>query len=263
MHWDGGQVSPHVFGIVANNGGPYTLEGTNTWIISIPQTKTAVIVDPGPSEEVHRERILGELRARGLRASAILLTHSHDDHSDLAPELQRLTGAPVIARDKRFCLGSGPLIGTEVFGTPEVNASIVLTPGHTNDSVSILVLPDAVLMTGDTFLGGTSTMIDHPDGDMESYLDSMERLISLTDDHNPALLLPGHGAPANDPSEALTSYLEHRKSRIEEVAVELANGRRDDEAIVDVIYPGISEILRPAAIQNVAAAREYLTRRPA
>lgn len=257
-NWSGGQVSPHVFGLVATNGGPYTLEGTNTWVVSFPHSQSAVIVDPGPHDALHCDRILEELKARSLRAAAIILTHSHDDHSDLAPVLQQRTGAPVIARDPRFCIGSNPLNGSEVFGGPEVNVRILLTPGHTSDSISILVLPDGVLLTGDTFLGGTSTMIDHPDGDMESYLNSLNLLIDVAGEHHSSWLLPGHGAPAGDPAQALRQYQEHRHSRIKEVAAEIASGRYDDDAIVDAIYPGITEVLRPAAVQNVAAARDYL-----
>lgn len=256
--WNGGQVSPHVFGLVAMNGGPYTLEGTNTWIVSFPHDQTAIVIDPGPNDPIHCDKIMNELQARGLLATAIILTHGHDDHSDLAPLLQQRTGAPVIARDQRFCIGSNPLNGSEVFGSPEVNARILLTPGHTSDSVSILVLPDGVLLTGDTVLGGTSTMIDHPDGDMRSYLDSLNLLIDVADEHVCSWLLPGHGAPVGQPAQALRRYHEHRYSRIQEVAAEIAKGLRDDDTIVDAIYPGITEVLRPAAVQNVAAARDYL-----
>lgn len=164
-----------------------------------------------------------------------------------------------MSRDQRFCIGSNPLNGGEVLGTPEVHARILLTPGHTSDSISILVLPDGVLLTGDTFLGGTSTMIDHPDGDMRSYLDSLSLLIEIADEHDSTWLLPGHGAPAGVPATALRQYQNHRHSRIQEVADAIAKGRNNDDAIVDTIYPGITEVLRPAAVQNVAAAREYLT----
>lgn len=256
--WNGGPVSPHVFGLVARNGGPYTLGGTNTWIISFPHSRSAIIVDPGPTDAVHCDRVVEELTAQGLHPTAIILTHGHDDHSDLAPALHQRTGAPVLARDQRFCIGSNPLNGSEVFGTREAHARVLLTPGHTSDSISLLVLPDGVVLTGDTFLGGTSTMIDYPDGDMESYLNSLNLLIDIADEHDCSWLLPGHGSPTGVPAQSLRQYQEHRYSRINEVAAEIAKGRYDNDTIVDAIYPGVPEVLRSAAVQNVAAARVYL-----
>src|SRR3954471_16844457 len=77
--------------LLAPNPGPMTLEGTNTWLLRAPGSSTTVIVDPGPRHEAHLAAIID---AAG-PVELILLTHGHLDHSEGAPRLAELTGAPV------------------------------------------------------------------------------------------------------------------------------------------------------------------------
>ena len=50
--------------ILANNPGPFTGPGTNTWLVD--DGGECVVIDPGPVDDLHRDRIV-EQAARGRR----------------------------------------------------------------------------------------------------------------------------------------------------------------------------------------------------
>src|SRR5271155_5068285 len=76
--------------IVAGNAGMMTGPGTNTYLLG---EREVAVVDPGPDDARHMEAILG---AAGANIRWVLATHTHRDHSPLAVELARRTGAQVI-----------------------------------------------------------------------------------------------------------------------------------------------------------------------
>ena len=98
--------------------------------------------------------------AAGQRISRIVLTHGHSDHSAGARRLAELTGAPVLAADPAHRLGAGgaPATATAIRGAG-CELRVVATPGHTPDSVCLLIEPDGALLTGDTVLGRGTTVI--------------------------------------------------------------------------------------------------------
>src|SRR5439155_24933968 len=89
---------------LAPNPSPMTLDGTNTWILRSPDETECVVVDPGPLDDGHLDRIV----AVG-PVALIVLTHSHLDHAEAAPRLHDRTGAPVVARDPAWCRDASPL----------------------------------------------------------------------------------------------------------------------------------------------------------
>src|SRR3954465_5939060 len=103
------QVTTRATRVLAPNPGPMTLEGTNTWVLREPGAEGTIVVDPGPVDAAHLERI----RALG-PVALIVLTHRHIDHVEAAPTLHEQTGAPVVARDPALCLGADPLDGDAV-----------------------------------------------------------------------------------------------------------------------------------------------------
>ena len=83
--------------LLADNPGLMTLEGTNTWVLRGPRSDELVIVDPGPGDDEHIDR----LAALG-RIALVLISHRHIDHTDGIDKLVELTGAPVRAADPQF-----------------------------------------------------------------------------------------------------------------------------------------------------------------
>jgi glyoxylase-like metal-dependent hydrolase (beta-lactamase superfamily II) len=239
--------------LLAPNPGPMTLDGTNSWVLREPGGGACVVVDPGPLENGHVDSLadLGPIEL-------IVVTHGHFDHCEAAPRLHELTGAPVVARDPSLCIDAEPLSGdtgrTAVAGLDWLT---VLTPGHTSDSVCLLLEADQALLTGDTVLGRGTAVVAHPDGRLRDYLDSLQRLRDLAA-HEVSVVLPGHGPVIDRPVDVLDYYLAHRQERLEQIRAALDAGDQDAAAIVRRVYADVDEVLWPAATLSVLAQLEYL-----
>lgn len=243
--------------VLAPNPGLMTLNGTNTWLIAEPAATSAVVVDPGPDDEAHLRRVAGLAGAAGQRIARILLTHGHPDHAEGAARLAALTGAPVLAADPALRLGDQGLAPGDVLTTAGCEIRVVATPGHTADSVCLLLPADEALLTGDTVLGRGTTVIAQ-DGNLGDYLASLDRLRALADQEQLRMLLPGHGPLLADPAGVLDFYIAHRQERLAEVRAALAAGDRTPEQIVGRVYADVDQSLWPAAQWSVRAQLGYL-----
>ncbi|HEY2505425.1 MAG TPA: MBL fold metallo-hydrolase [Streptosporangiaceae bacterium] len=243
--------------VLAPNPSLMTLDGTNSWLVAEPGGATVVVIDPGPEDEDHLQRILAVAAANGQRVSDIVLTHRHLDHSAGAPRLHELTGAPVRAVDPLHRLGSEGLTAGDVVDSSGTELRVIRTPGHTSDSVSLQIPADDVVLTGDTVLGrGTAVISD--DGSLRDYLESLRRLRALATETSLRALLPGHGPLLADPAAVLDFYLAHRAERLDEVRAALATGDRTPAGIVARVYVDVDPALWPFAQSSVRAQLEYL-----
>jgi glyoxylase-like metal-dependent hydrolase (beta-lactamase superfamily II) len=243
-------VTPLAGVVLARNPSPMTLEGTNSWVLRAPGETACVVVDPGPDDQEH----LAALATHG-PVAAILVTHRHADHTAGIAAFRALTGAPPTrAADPAFCHDADPLRDGETVAVAGLRLQVLATPGHTTDSVS-LVLPDAVL-TGDTILGRGTTVVAHPDGRLGPYLNSLHRLAAL----GPRTVLPGHGPDQPDLAALAEAYLAHRAERLEQVRAVLdeLGDVRTPRAIVERVYADIDPSLWPAAELSVRAQLDYL-----
>ena len=243
--------------LLAPNPSPMTLEGTNTWIIAEPGSPRVVVIDPGPDDEGHLRRVLAAAQAGERRIASILLTHGHSDHSAGAARLAELSGAPVQAADPAGRLGSEGFAGGDVITEAGCELRVVATPGHTADSVSLLLPADGALFTGDTVLGRGTTVIAQ-DGNLGDYLRTLGQLRELAAGAGLRLLLPGHGPVLGDPIATLDYYQSHRAERLDQVRSALAAGARTPAEIVAMIYTDVDRSLWPAAEMSVRAQLDYL-----
>ncbi|MGM1059665.1 MBL fold metallo-hydrolase [Saccharothrix sp. Mg75] len=239
------RVTPFASVVLAENPGMMTLEGTNTWVLRAPGAESCVVVDPGPLDEGHLNRVA----AHG-PVDAVLLTHGHPDHSEGVSAFARLVGAPVHAADPRFA--TAPLAGGEVVTGGGLEITALATPGHTDDSFSFLV-GDAVL-TGDTILGRGTTVLD---GRLADYLASLRTLADLP---GGTAVLPGHGPELPDVVAVARAYLAHREERLAQVraAVERLGGAPTARQVVELVYADVDRSLWPAAEWSVRAQLDYL-----
>lgn len=250
------RVTPTASRLLAPNPSPMTLEGTNTWILRDPDEPACVVVDPGPLDDGHLDRIV----AAG-PVALIVLTHSHLDHAEAAPRLAELTGAPVVARDPAWCRDAPVLSPGRYEAVAGVDWLTILTPGHSSDSVSLVLPRDRALLTGDTILGRGTTVVAHPDGRLADYLDSLRRLRDLAETEVHALL-PGHGPVVENPLAVLDFYVTHRQERLDQVRAAVAAGDTTAAAVVRRVYADVDRALWPAAEQSVRAQLDYLAARP-
>src|SRR6201996_7412625 len=247
--------------VLAPNPSPMTLDGTNTWLIAAPDSTVALVVDPGPDDEGHLRRVVGQAGQSGRRIAQILLTHGHEDHSAGARRLADLTRAPVRAADPAHRLGGEGLVDGDVVLAGGCELRVIATPGHSVDSLSLLLPEDGALLTGDSVLGRGTTVIAGGDGSLGDYLRSLDTMKALADRGLLQLMLPGHGPVLPDPVTVLDYYIAHRAERLDQVRAALAAGDRTPGQIVTRVYTDIGPDVRPAAELSVQAQLDYLASR--
>jgi glyoxylase-like metal-dependent hydrolase (beta-lactamase superfamily II) len=231
-----------VVGLRAGNPGPFTLSGTNTWIVG---SDPAWLVDPGPDLGEHVALVLAEVGARG-GLGGVALTHDHSDHSGaVAAVRDRFPHVPLAAArgDVDRLLRDG-----STFGPLEV----VSTPGHAPDHLAFIV-GDAAL-TGDAVLGEGSVFIAPDPGALTRYLDALRELRR----RDLTVLLPGHGPLVSDPAAKLDEYVAHRLQRERRLVEGLDEGARTIDEMLDAAWGDVPDLLRPAATVTLAAHLDKL-----
>lgn len=254
----------------ADNPGPMTLDGTRSYVLRAPGSPGCVVVDPGPDLEPH----LAALADAG-PVALVLVTHRHADHTGGLTRFRELTGAPSRGVLPEFCAGPGagpgPLADGEVLEVAGLRIEVLATPGHTADSVCLVVSDGstAVVLTGDTVLGRGTTVLAEPDGSLRDYLASLDRLGAL-DLPDPVPGLPGHGPVLPDLRAAVRAYRAHRTERLDQVRAALtalgttlpdADGPLPDpllDAVTGAVYSDVDPSVLPAARSSVRAQLEYL-----
>lgn len=241
--------------ILAPNPGPMSLDGTNSYLVRVPGSPGAVVVDPGPLDEAHLQAL-----ADAGPVDLILITHRHGDHTAGSARLHQLTGAPVRAADPVHCHGTGTaLLDGEVLSAAGVEVRVVATPGHTSDSVCFHLPADGPygsILSGDTILGRGTTMLDYPDGILADYLTSLDRLEAL----GPGTVLPAHGPVLPSLVDIARAYRSHRLERLAQIRAALDGLGRDAAVgdVTDAVYADVDPSVRRAAETSVAAQLDYL-----
>jgi glyoxylase-like metal-dependent hydrolase (beta-lactamase superfamily II) len=231
-----------VVGVRANNPGPLTLSGTNSWIVG---AHPAWLIDPGPALPAHLQALIGEIDRRG-GLGGIALTHDHADHSEaVAPLRERFPKAPVAAArgDVEMRLSDRGR-----FGPLEALA----LPGHAPDH--LVYLSGTVGFSGDAVLGQGSVFVAPDPGALAGYLEGLARLR----DREPELLCPGHGPVIDDPRAKIDEYLAHRLERERRLVAALEGGERTVDQLLDAAWSEIDPRLRPVAAITLAAHLDKL-----
>jgi glyoxylase-like metal-dependent hydrolase (beta-lactamase superfamily II) len=228
--------------IRAENPGPFTLSGTNTWIVG---RDPCWIVDPGPALDEHVAAVVAEATVRG-GAAGIALTHGHVDHSEAVPAVVAATGAPVAAM--AFPGAGVRLADGDAFGP----LTAIATPGHAPDHLAFVA--GTACLTGDAVLGQGSVFVAPDPGALRGYLAALERLRALELD----LLCPGHGPAVEDPQAKLGEYIGHRLDRERRLVEALGDGLRGVDELLARVWDDAPEALRPAAAVTLAAHLDKL-----
>jgi glyoxylase-like metal-dependent hydrolase (beta-lactamase superfamily II) len=236
----------------ADNPGPKTLEGTNTWLLS--RDGVAWVVDPGPDLPGHLDAVAAAAAERG-GAAGVAVTHRHDDHADGVLGLLERIG-PVPVATSTGWLPDGAPAGTEAVRVRDGDAfgpfAVVATPGHAPDHV-VFVAGDAAFV-GDTVLGRGSVLLVPHRHALVGYLDALRRLRA----RGLAILLPGHGPVVLDADAKLDEYVAHRLDRERRVVAALDDGARSADELLDAVWDDAPGILRIAAAVTLRAHLDKL-----
>lgn len=222
----------------ADNPGPMTLSGTNTWVIG---RDPAWVVDPGPALEEHVRAVAGELAARG-GAGGIAVTHAHADHSEaVAALLARLPEGVRVVGD----VPGGEPLGDGMSAGP---LAALALPGHCPKHFGFRLDAPAgrAVLTGDAVLGEGSVFVSER---MADYLAALERIKALA----PRVLLPGHGPVVEEPARHLDAYLAHRLERERQVLAALRAGITGEESLLDAVWGPLPDPRRRAAAATLGA----------
>lgn len=246
------RVSERVRRITADNIGPMTGLGTNTYLIG---EEHIAVVDPGPDDPQHVEAIL---EACGDRLRWVIVTHTHPDHSPAAAALAARTGARVLGnplpdddgyQDETFN-SQGQFAHNERVGTDEFTLRTIHTPGHVDNHFCFLVEEDGLLLTGDHIMQGSTVVIIPPHGDMHAYIESLRTLLT----YPLRALAPGHGTIIDSPVNEIEGLIAHRLGR-EAKALEVlcAEGRGTLETLLPLVYDDIESRLHVLARHSLLA----------
>ncbi|MDB5924792.1 MAG: fold metallo-hydrolase [Betaproteobacteria bacterium] len=248
---DSVSIAPGIVRITAPNPGVMTGPGTNTYIVG---QRELVVIDPGPDIGSH----IDTLRAAvGERLKWILCTHTHLDHSPAARALKDATGAQIAGRiasqDGRQDAAFAPdriLNDGDTVRADALTLRAVHTPGHASNHLCYLLEERRMLFTGDHVMQGSTVVISPPDGDMQAYFASLEKLLAL----DLAALVPGHGRVIERPHDEVRRLVVHRLKREQKVhdALTRKNPATLDE-LVRLAYDDVSERLHPVARRSLHA----------
>jgi glyoxylase-like metal-dependent hydrolase (beta-lactamase superfamily II) len=198
------------------------------------------------------------------RVRAILITHTHADHSPLSKWLAERTGAPTygfgphgefeidpdadVKPEESVDLDfapSAPTADGDTISGPGWTFEAIHTPGHCSNHLCFALAEESTVFTGDHVMGWSTAVISPPDGDMRAYFASLEKMLAR---HGDAVYRPTHGGPITDPRPFVEAYLTHRREREQQILDEVRRGPVTVEAIVAILYADVAvELHKPAA----------------
>jgi len=245
--------------MLAPNPSPFTYTGTQVHLVG---TTDLAVIDPGPDDPAHVAALVAAIAGRPV--TAIVVTHTHRDHSPATRPLAAITGAPIVGcaplalddlgprADASFDADYRPdrvLADGDSVGGDGWTLTAIATPGHTSNHLAFALPETKALFSGDHVMGWSTSIVSPPDGDMAAYMASLEKLL-LRDDR---IYYPGHGDPVDKPQRLVRGMLGHRKQREGQILRLLRASPETIPAMVARMYVGIAPGLFPAAERSVLA----------
>ena len=256
------QVSPLIRRVTARNPSGFTFHGTNTYVIG--HGKVAVL-DPGPLLDEHVEALKQLLAEETV--NHLLITHTHMDHSPAAAPLKQCWQARSYGYGPHGAGKQEEGVQIEAGGDMDFNPDVrvadgdqiqgdgwtiecVYTPGHTSNHICFALLEEKALFTGDHVMGWSTSVIGPPDGDMTSYMESLEKLLTRDDE----VYWPAHGTCIHDVKNFVAAFIQHRLGRERQILCCLQDGYKIITEMVPMMYKETDPRMYGAAALSVLAA---------
>jgi glyoxylase-like metal-dependent hydrolase (beta-lactamase superfamily II) len=266
------EVAPGVRRLLCDNPSPFTFKGTMSYIVGRGQV---AIIDPGPDDAAHIDRLLEAVRNETV--THVVVTHTHRDHSPGAARVQAATGAATFGEGphraaRPLHVGEAPrldasndvdfrpdhaLADGEVVSGQGFTLEAIATPGHTANHMAFALREQNLVFSGDHVMGWSTSIVAPPDGAMSDYMASLGKLARRDE----SVYLPGHGDIIRDAPRFVQSYIRHRQGREASILHRLGKGAADIPTLVRAIYIGLDPRLVRAAGLSVLAHLEDLVAR--
>jgi ribonuclease/clavin/mitogillin len=255
------RVSRSVRAVQVPDDNPMHPQMTTIYLVGHDQVMS---VDSGEALDRYQWMLRGYLAAVEKTELALAaITHHHLDHSGNLKWVRESYKADVLVHQEGVSLLNDrlPETGVQTLRDGQMidlgggtRVQVLVTPGHSVDSVCYYIEDEGVLFTGDTLLGiGTTTVWE-----LGPYMETLRRLLALP---NLSVICPGHGPLVHDPRERIRQYIDHRDMRERQILSVLAEGGEHTSwDIMLRLYPDIDTRLRRAATNNVETHLKKLER---
>ncbi|PWN23317.1 Metallo-hydrolase/oxidoreductase [Microstroma glucosiphilum] len=250
------RLSPRVIRILGQNPGKFTLQGTNTYLISSPEKSSpsaesvpSILIDTAEGAPEYLDLVKKVLTGQHADTGSqkrhitdIILTHWHHDHvkglpsvlktiADLSHQPPKIHKFPNQDQD--------PSIQSSIEGSSSASSLAALndeaimqagssaslralhTPGHTTDHLSFLLEEEGIFFSGDNVLGQGTSVFE----DLGAYMGSLDRSLKVLEQAGAPeggageenKIFPAHGPVIEEGRKMIKTYRSHRLDREKQV----------------------------------------------
>jgi glyoxylase-like metal-dependent hydrolase (beta-lactamase superfamily II) len=155
-----------------------------SYIVYDEKNSIGAIIDPSWD----LEKLLVFLEKNNITAKYIINTHTHFDHILGNDQISEITKAEIIQHEKSTQKKERSVVDHENISIGELNLEVLYTPGHSEDSICLIVNKKSII-TGDTLFVGNCGRVDLPGSNPEKMFDSLSKVANLDDS---LVVYPGH-----------------------------------------------------------------------
>jgi len=155
-----------------------------SYIVYDEKNSIGAVIDPSWD----LEKLLVFLEKNNITAKYIINTHTHFDHILGNDHISEITKAKIIQHEKSTQKKGRSVVDHENISIGELNLEVLYTPGHSEDSICLIVNKESII-TGDTLFVENCGRVDLPGSNPEKMYDSLSKVANLDDS---LVVYPGH-----------------------------------------------------------------------